>query len=164
VSIDGDGDWALLTAAIDRPDLAANPVYDSAAGRVAHRAELDAAVAQWVAPLTPAQAQHILQGAGIAAGAATHVGDLLTDPHLAARRQLGTLTQPGHDQAFDVSRGPALFDTIPEPLLAAAPLLGADTREICREVLAMSNSAIDELIDAGVLAVQETGAAKPDQF
>jgi crotonobetainyl-CoA:carnitine CoA-transferase CaiB-like acyl-CoA transferase len=158
VSIDGDGDWALLTAAIDRPDLAANPVYGSAAGRVAHRAELDAAVAQWMAPLTPAQAQHTLQGAGITAGAATHVGDLLTDPHLAARRQLGTLAQPGHDKPFDVTRGPALFDTIPEPLLRAAPLLGADTRDICREVLAMSDSTIDELIDAGVLEVQETPA------
>ena len=156
VSIDGDGDWALLAAAIDRPDLAANPVYGTAAGRLAHRAELDAAVAQWMAPLTPAQAQHILQGAGVAAGAATHVRDLLTDPHLAARRQLGTLAQPGHDKPFDITRGPALFDTIPEPLLRAAPLLGADTREICREVLAMSDSAIDELIGAGVLEVQDT--------
>jgi hypothetical protein len=34
--------------------------------------------------------------------------------------------------------------------------LGADTREICREVLAMSDSAIDELIGAGVLEVQDT--------
>jgi len=156
VSIDGDGDWALLAAAIDRPDLAADPVYGTAAGRLAHRAELDAAVAQWMAPLTPAQAQQILQGVGVAAGAATHVRDLLTDPHLAARRQLGTLAQPGHDKPFDITRGPALFDRIPEPLLRAAPLLGADTREICREVLAMSDSAIDELIGAGVLEVQDT--------
>ena len=156
VSIDGDGDWALLAAAIDRPDLAANPVYGTAAGRLAHRAELDAAVAQWMARLTPAQAQQILQGAGVAAGAATHVRDLLTDPQLAARRQLGTLAQPGHDKPFDITRGPALFDTIPEPLLRAAPLLGADTREICREVLSMSDSAIDELIGAGVLEVQDT--------
>jgi crotonobetainyl-CoA:carnitine CoA-transferase CaiB-like acyl-CoA transferase len=151
VSIDGDSDWSLLAAAINRSDLAADPVYDTAAGRVAHRAELDAAVAQWTASLTPAQVQHILQGAGIAAGAATHVGELLTDPHLADRHQLGTLAQPGHDEPFDVTRGPALFDAIPEPLLRAAPMLGADTRQLCREVLAMSDSAIVALIDAGVL-------------
>jgi crotonobetainyl-CoA:carnitine CoA-transferase CaiB-like acyl-CoA transferase len=143
---------------IDRPDLAADPAYDTAVGRVAHRAELDAALAQWLASLTPAQAQHILQGAGIAAGAATHVGDLLTDPHLAARRQLGTLAQPGHDKPFDVTRGPALFDAIPEPQLRAAPMLGADTRQICREVLAMSDSAIDVLMDSGVLEEQDTPA------
>jgi crotonobetainyl-CoA:carnitine CoA-transferase CaiB-like acyl-CoA transferase len=156
VRIDGDGDWALLATAIDRPDLAANPDYGTAAGRLAHRAELDAAVAQWMAPLTPAQAQHILQDAGVAAGAAAHVRDLLTDPHLAARRQLGTLAQPGHDKPFHVTRGPALFDAIREPLLRAAPLLGGDTHKICREVLAMNDSAIDELIGAGVLQVQET--------
>jgi crotonobetainyl-CoA:carnitine CoA-transferase CaiB-like acyl-CoA transferase len=158
VGVDGDEDWALLAAAIDRPDLGANPLYGTADGRLAHRAELDAAVAQWMAPLTPAEAQHLLQGAGVAAGAAAHVRDLLSDPHLAARRQLGTLAQPGHDKPFDVTRGPALFDSIPEPLLRAAPLPGADTREICREVLAMSDSAIDELIDVGVLEVQETPA------
>jgi crotonobetainyl-CoA:carnitine CoA-transferase CaiB-like acyl-CoA transferase len=158
VSVDGDRDWALLATVIDRPDLAADPAYDTAVGRVAHRAELDAALTQWLASLTPAQAQHILQGAGIAAGAATHVGDLLTDPHLAARRQLGTLAQPGHDKPFDVTRGPALFDAIPEPLLRAAPMLGADTRQICREVLAMSDSAIDVLMDSGVLEEQETPA------
>jgi crotonobetainyl-CoA:carnitine CoA-transferase CaiB-like acyl-CoA transferase len=158
VSVDGDEDWALLAAAIDRPDLVANPVYGTADGRLAHRTELDAAVAQWMAPLTPAQAQHILQGAGVAAGAAVHVRDLLSDPHLAARRQLGTLAQPGHDKPFDVTRGPALFDSIPEPLLRAAPMLGADTRQICREVLAMSDSAIDALIETGVLEEQDTPA------
>jgi crotonobetainyl-CoA:carnitine CoA-transferase CaiB-like acyl-CoA transferase len=158
VSVDGDEDWALLAAAIDRPDLIANPVYGTPDGRLAHRAELDAAVAQWMAPLTPERAQHILQGAGVGAGAAVHVRDLLSDPHLAARRQLGTLAQPGHDKPFDVTRGPALFDTIPEPLLRAAPMLGADTRQICREVLAMSDSAIDALIETGVLEEQDTPA------
>lgn len=70
------------------------------------------------------------------------------------------VTEPMSDGRLplDVTRGPALFDAIPEPLLRAAPLLGAATREICREVLTMSDSAIDELIDAGVLEVQQTPA------
>jgi len=104
---------------------------------------------------TPAQVQYTLQGLGIAAGAATHVGDLLTDPHLAARHQLATVAQPGHDTPCPVTRGPALFDTIPEPLPRPAPLLGADTREICREIFSMSDAAIDVLIDARVLEVPE---------
>ena len=155
VSIDGDRDWALLAAAIERPDLADNPVYDNAAGRVAGREELDAALQRWLIGRTPAQVQDTLQGLGVAAGAATHVIDLLTDPHLAARHQLATLAQPGHDKPFTVTRGPALFDTIPEPLLRPAPLLGADTRDLCREIFAMSDAAIDALIDAEVLEVPE---------
>jgi crotonobetainyl-CoA:carnitine CoA-transferase CaiB-like acyl-CoA transferase len=155
VSIDGERDWALLAAAIERPDLANNPAYNSASGRAAGREVLDTALGRWLIQRTPAQVQHTLQGLGVAAGAATHVGDLLTDPHLAARHQLANLVQPGHDKPFAVTRGPALFDTIPEPLLRPAPLLGADTREICREILAMSDGAIDALIDAEVLAVPE---------
>ena len=155
VSIDGDRDWALLAAAIERPDLADNPVYGSAAGRVAGREELDAALGRWLKQRTPAQVQYTLQDLGVAAGAATHVGDLLTDPHLAIRHRLATLAQPGHDRPFPVTRGPALFDTIPEPPLRPAPLLGADTREICHEVFAMSDAAIDALIEAKVLEVPE---------
>jgi crotonobetainyl-CoA:carnitine CoA-transferase CaiB-like acyl-CoA transferase len=155
VSIDGDRDWALLAAAIERPDLADNPVYGSAAGRVAGREELDAALGRWLKQRTPAQVQYTLQDLGLAAGAATHVRDLLTDPHLAIRHRLATLAQPGHDRPFPVTRGPALFDTIPEPPLRPAPLLGADTREICHEVFAMSDAAIDALIEAKVLEVPE---------
>ena len=68
MSIDGDRDWALLAAAIERPDLADNLAYDNAAGRVAGREELDTALGRWLMQRTPAQVQYTLQGLGIAAG------------------------------------------------------------------------------------------------
>lgn len=156
VTIDGDDDWANLTKAIGRPHLANMPEYATAADRVAHRDELDNIVQEWIAPLSPREAQERLQAAGVAAGAAVHVKDLLTDPHLAARRRLGKLPQPGYDQPLEVSMGPALFENIPEPQLRPAPELGADTREICRDLLDMSEAAIDELIAAGVLEGVDT--------
>jgi crotonobetainyl-CoA:carnitine CoA-transferase CaiB-like acyl-CoA transferase len=155
VTVDGDDDWVNLTKAIGRPDLADKPQYATAAGRVAHRDELDAALQEWVAPLTPRQAQERLQASGVAAGAAAHVKDLLTDPHLAARRQLGELPQPGYDRPLEVTMGPALFENIPEPQLRPAPALAADTRDICRELLDMSDAQIDDLLAAGVLEVAD---------
>jgi crotonobetainyl-CoA:carnitine CoA-transferase CaiB-like acyl-CoA transferase len=151
VDVSSDDEWLCLAQAIGRPDLAENEAFGSAAGRVAHRVELDAALAQWISPLTPYEAQDRLQAAGVPAGAAAHVADLLHNPQLVTRRQLGTIQQPGFDQPLDVEMCPALFENIPEPELRPSPILAADTRAVCREVLRMSDTEIDDLIAAGVL-------------
>lgn len=151
VTVDGDDDWANLAKAIGRSDLANKPSYATAAGRVAHRDDLDAALQQWIAPLTPREAQERLQAAGVAAGAAVHVKDLLNDPHLAARRQLGELRQPGYEQPLEALTRPALCENIPEPDLRPASAMGADTRDVCRELLQMTDAQIDDLLAAGVL-------------
>ena len=151
VTVQGDDDWANLAKVIGRPDLADRPEYATADGRVAHRAELDALLREWIAPLAPRDAQERLQAGGVAAGAAVHVKDLLTEPHLAARHQLGVLSQPGHEEPLEVFMGPALFENIPEPALGAAPAMAADTRDICRNLLGMSDTEVDELVAADVL-------------
>lgn len=156
VAVDGNEDWGRLAAAIGKPELASDPRYATPGDRVAHRAELDALVQEWIAPLTPREAQERLQAAGVAAGAAIHVKDLLTDPHLAARGQLGLLEQPGHDAPLEVLMGPAIFEVIPPPLLRPAPEMGADTEAVCREVLGMSDDDIAALASAGVLEIPES--------
>lgn len=156
VTVDGNDDWLNLAAAIDRPDLAANSALATAAGRVANRAELDAALGEWIAPLTPGEAQNRLQEAGVAAGAAKHVTGLLADPQLTARRRFGHLIQPGFDAPLDVELGPALFENIPAPEPRPAPLMAADTREVLREWLGMAEAEIDGLVAAGAVEVRET--------
>ncbi|TAM65213.1 CoA transferase [Mycobacterium sp.] len=155
VTVQGDDDWAKLAKVIGRPEFADKAEYATAADRVAHRGELDALVQDWIAPLTPRDAQERLQAAGVAAGAAVHVKDLLSEPHLAARHQLGELDQPGHEEPLEAFMGPALFENIPEPLLRAAPAMAADTRDICRDLLGMSAAEIDELVTAEVLALTQ---------
>ena len=151
VTVDGDDDWAKLAKVMGRADLADKPEYATAAGRVAHRDELDAVLREWISPLTPLQAQDRLQAGGVAAGAAVHVKDLLTEPHLAARHRLGELSQPGYEAPLEVFMGPALFENIPEPELRPAPAMAADTRDICRGLFDMSDAEVDELVAAGVL-------------
>jgi crotonobetainyl-CoA:carnitine CoA-transferase CaiB-like acyl-CoA transferase len=149
VTVDGDDDWANLARIIGHPELATDTRYATAADRVAHRAELDSVLQEWISPLTPREAQELLQAGGVAAGAAVHVKDLLTDPHLAARQQLCELIQPGHDAPLDVLQGPALFEVIPSPLIGPAPEMAADTRDICRDVIGLSDAEIHELTTAG---------------
>lgn len=155
VTVDGDADWANLTKIMGRPELAEESKYATAVDRVAHRDELDAVLQKWIAPLTSREAQERLQAGGVAAGAAVHVKDLLTDPHLQARRQLGELSQPGHEHPLEVLTGPAQFERIPGPLLGPAPELAADTYEVLGDLLGLSDAEIDELGSAGVLELPD---------
>jgi crotonobetainyl-CoA:carnitine CoA-transferase CaiB-like acyl-CoA transferase len=82
------------------------------------------------------------------------VKDLLTDPHLTARHQLGELPQPGYDQPLEVTMGPVLFEDIPEPELRPVGAMAADTRDICRELLDMSDADVEKCVAAGVLEVR----------
>lgn len=151
IDVNGDDQWAALAHVIGRPDLADNPDYATAAGRVAHRAGLDAAVQAWIVSKTPWEAQDELQAAGVPAGAAAHVADLLENPQLSARAQLSSFEQPGFGEPLDVDMGPAVFEHIVEPRLRPAPLMGADTRDVCKGLLGMSDGEIDGLLAEGVL-------------
>lgn len=115
------------------------------------RAELTAAVTAWTRSLSKHAVAERLQAAGVAAGAAHHVKELLGDPHLRARQQFTELPQPGLPPPVTTESGPALFDRLPPPVMRAAPLMAEHTRQICREVLGFTDSEIDELIDSGVL-------------
>jgi crotonobetainyl-CoA:carnitine CoA-transferase CaiB-like acyl-CoA transferase len=151
VDVDGDDDWRRLANAIGEPDLVASAEYATAAGRVAHREVLDAALTAWTSSLTPQEAAQRLQAAGIAAGAARHVRELADDPHLRARNQFAELPQPGLPPPVTTESGPAVFDSIPAPVMRRAPLMGEHTREICRELLGLSDSEVDDLIAADAL-------------
>jgi crotonobetainyl-CoA:carnitine CoA-transferase CaiB-like acyl-CoA transferase len=155
VTIDSDEDWRRLTVVMSRGDLGADSGLSTRTGRLDRRDVVDSALQEWIAGLTPQEAQDRLQAAGIRAGAATHVKDLLGDPHLTAREQIGQLPQPGHDKPIPASIEPALFENIARPQLRPAPRVGEHTRQICRTVLEMSDADIDELLEAGVLELTD---------
>jgi crotonobetainyl-CoA:carnitine CoA-transferase CaiB-like acyl-CoA transferase len=151
IDVNGDDQWVALAHVIGRADLVDDSAHATAAGRVAQRAHLDTAVQEWIASKTPWEAQDELQAAGVPAGAAAHVADLLQNPQLAARGLLSSFEQPGFGEPLDVDMGPAVFENIGQPRLRPAPLMGADTREVCRGLLGMSDAEIDALLAEGVL-------------
>jgi len=155
VAVDGDTDWINLATVIGRDDLAHRADLSTADGRLAHRAEVDHAVGVWAALLEPHDAAAQLQVAGVAAGAAAHVKDLLDDPQLAHRHALGQLPQPGWDEPLTVETGIALFDAIAPPALNPAPVMAQHTRWVCQTILGLSDSDVDKLAEEGVLALAE---------
>jgi crotonobetainyl-CoA:carnitine CoA-transferase CaiB-like acyl-CoA transferase len=151
VDIRGDRDWERLCRLIGRPELAAEARYQTAAARVEHRHEVDDAVGEWLASVPPREAMNRLQSAGVPAGMMQRVNDLPVDEHLVARGFFDILAQPQLRRPLVVEGAPAHFEGVADPPENPAPVLGEQTRQVCAEVLDMSDAQIDDLLAARVL-------------
>jgi itaconate CoA-transferase len=93
-----DREWQRLARdLLARPDLADDPRFADATGRVAHRAELDDEIAAWCARTDLATIQAEADAAGIGNARYNTAAEVLAHPHLAARdrwREIGTPNGP----------------------------------------------------------------------
>ncbi|MCW1957945.1 MAG: CoA transferase [Mycobacterium sp.] len=113
--------------------------------------DADADLPAWAAEHTPDQVAERMQATGVAAGPMNRPDDVFEHPQLRWRKLLADMTHPLFELPLPAETGPAPFRNIPQSPQRPAPLPGADTRLVCREVLGMDDAQIEQLIDAGVL-------------
>ncbi len=144
-----DAEWQRLSRdLIDRPDLADEPGLRRAEGRVARRAEVDAAVAEWCARHDLATVQDAADRAGIGNSRYNTATDVLDHPHLAARGRWAQVDTPGGPvpalrPPIDSSTWGARMDPV--------PALGAHTAAVLGE-LGIAEAELADLRAAGVIA------------
>ncbi|MBE8147195.1 CoA transferase [Brevibacterium casei] len=130
----GDGIFARLMTAIDRPDLGDDPDLQTNAGRWVRRDELDEAIGAWCAARDVDEVVAVLDEAGVPAGPIYTAEDLVADEPR-ARNMI---------QEIDVSTGEEVLDNVAFPGItpviggASIPIdhLGPDLGEHTAEVLA----------------------------
>jgi crotonobetainyl-CoA:carnitine CoA-transferase CaiB-like acyl-CoA transferase len=150
VTVCSDEQWLELCAAIGEQALADDLGLRTATGRLADRERIESHLIAWTTAHEPREAMNLLQQHAVPAAAMLRVNDLLHDPHLAAREFFTTMNQPSIGD-LPTERGPAHFARISDPALGPAPLQGQHTREIVRELIGLTESDIDKLIEQGVL-------------
>lgn len=135
-----DGGWIAISAStqamterlfrsIGRDDLNHDPDFNTNAGRVKRRNEVDAIVGEWIARRSLAENIAFFDAAGVAAALVYDIGQLLEDPHVQERGivvdapddEMGEV--PMHDIVPRLSRTPGV-------LRSAAPAIGAHNDEI----------------------------------
>lgn len=135
----GDDEWCVVSVRSNQDSRAlAEIVGDSGLG-------------EWAAVRTPAEVAQRFQAAGVAAGPMQRADDVLRDPQLRSRHVLTDMAHPDFEVALPSESGPAVFRNIPPAPLRPAPLPGADTRRVCRDVLGLDDADTERLIDEGVL-------------
>ena len=147
VTVRDDGDWGRLRDALG---WAADPRCDGAAARLAHRAELDRRLGAWTSERSPREVTRLLQHAGVPAGFMQRPDEYEHDPQLQARDFLRSFEQPGLEPRR-IENAPFRSEQIAAPPAAVAPEPGAHTREICAQLLGMTDAAVEALVKAGVL-------------
>ncbi len=151
VLIGGNGDsiWRRLMQAAGRADLASDPRLAHNAGRVAHQAEVDAAIAAFTATLPAAEVVAQLEAAGVPVGTIYSAADIAHDPHYQARQmfepvEIGerTIRLPAIVPKLSATPGSTQF---------AGPELGQHTREVLRELLQLSDEELDRAEREGLI-------------
>ena len=93
----GDSIFRRLMQAIGRHDLRDDPDLAQNDGRVRRVVEIDAAIGEWTARLSPEQVLQVLEEASVPAGKIYTVADIAADPHYQAREMIiETRTASGH--------------------------------------------------------------------
>ncbi|MFC8427956.1 crotonase/enoyl-CoA hydratase family protein [Streptomyces sp. NPDC057253] len=161
IGVRDEADWQRLSATVGCHDLAADPDLADAEGRRAHRARIDEAISSWTQTRTPHEVTELLQTAGVPAAPMLRVGELLRDPHLAARGFFAELRQPTLDEPLPTEARLAHSFHLADPPLRPAPLPAEHTRELSRELLGLSDADIDQLIARGVLETYASAKETP---
>jgi itaconate CoA-transferase len=143
-----DQEWQRLARQIiDRPDLADDPRLATTPGRVAARAELDAAVGDWCARHDLAHVQSVADAAGIGNSRYNRPTEVVEHPHLTARNRW---------RQIDTAAGPVTALLPPpeiagyEPPMGAVPALGQHTDAVLTE-FGLDPAEITALREQGVL-------------
>lgn len=124
-----DNHWRALARLIDRPDLAGDPRFATNEARFARSAETIGLVEAWTSARTTAQVVETFAGQ-VPCGPVNKASDIVSDPHVAARRMLVDLPQPGTERSAGVAGAPVKFLGGGEPEFRRAPRLGEHTDEV----------------------------------
>jgi len=146
-----DPTFIRLADAMGRPDLPANPRFDTNDHRSKNREEIDAIVREWFSRHTMVEAMELLDRNGVPAAPVNSAVEIFQDPHFKARGNLlrvehpvlGEITMPGIVPRFSATPGVVRF---PGPVR-----IGEHNLEIYHQELGISLEELEILRSEGVI-------------
>ena len=145
-----DEDWKKLAAVIDEVELSGDERFSSHAARKQHEDELDALIEGWTRERDAWDVMHTLQAAGVMAGVAEDLEDMVArDPGLPGRHLIAISND---DEAFEftVHAQPLRLDGEVPPL-DPAPAFGEANQYVYRKLLGFSEDEYVQLIADNVI-------------
>lgn len=149
IAANNDALFRRPAQAIGDPALADDPRFATQLARGEHADALDEIIDAWTRARTGAEAQGLLEQAGIPNARIYTIEDIFQDQHFRARDMLVKLPHPRLGDVTVAGVVPRLSRT-PGSLYRAGPDNGQDTREVLRD-LGLSQQQIDELQQQGAI-------------
>ena len=145
-----DANFARLCAAMQRPELPADPRFATLADRAAHGDEINGLVAEWTATLTAGEITARCVEHDVPVGTAYSAADIFADPHMAARGDLVSVDDPVIGPVRQQAPFPRLARH-PASVPAGAPRLGEHNREVWCDLVGLSEDELAALAARGVV-------------
>ncbi|MES2535362.1 MAG: CoA transferase [Pseudomonadota bacterium] len=151
LAVADDAQWQSLKRLTAGASWAQDTRFRTLDGRLAHGAELDAAIAGWsvIQPRDALVAR--LREAGIASSPVLSVEEQWQDPHFAAReiKQIVDIPVYGKEDMF---KAPWRFSDFAPEITRCGPSLGQHNDHVFTELLGLSPQEIADLKQSGVIA------------
>ncbi|MEQ3554004.1 CoA transferase [Pseudonocardia nematodicida] len=156
-----DDRWVVLSGAttvtgqrimrvVGRDDIADADWFDDISAKLAHREEIDAAIADWISERDHDDVLATFGAAGATVGPVHSIADIVADPHVIER---GSVTTVEHPTLGPVKmQGPvARLSRTPAGVHRPGPAPNADAARVLREQLGLDEETIAALAADGVL-------------
>ena len=144
IAAGGDGTFARLARAMERPDLPADPRFATPEARARHADALDEVIAAWIGARTFAEVQTTLEEASVPVGGIYTVPEIMADPHYAARADIAEVVHP-HIGPVKVPAVIPKLSRTPGRIAHAGPDLGAHNEDVYGGLLGLSSDELGAL-------------------
>jgi len=145
--------WEAMCAVMDREELLADPRFEHQADRFENRDALRKEISAWTIARDKYAAMRELAEGGVPASAILDTKDLYTNPHLVERGFIKTVQHDVHGE-IKLLGWPARLSESEVPI-KGSPRLGAHSREVVQQDLALTDAELDTLVAAGVISPAE---------
>jgi len=144
---------AELFDAMGRPDLMADPRFTGRGPRAANSAALNALIEEWTSSVaTDVVVTELGRTRGVPCAQVRSAAEVMADEELAARGVIGPLVHPTAGELDAVAGGvPIMLSGADVSLPTPAPLLGADTDDVLRELLGLDDETLARLRAEGTI-------------
>ncbi|TMC14760.1 MAG: CoA transferase [Chloroflexi bacterium] len=146
----GEAFWPKICAAIGRPELAADPRYDTNLKRVDRRQEVDALLAEAMSGKTVAEWDEVFERHDVPHAPILEISEVLRHPQVLARGMVGEFEHPTLGRFPALGRAIRFPDHEGEPL-RPPPRLGEHNESVLRDLLGYTPEQIAKLRGDGVI-------------
>jgi len=151
IAVGSDEEWRSLARVMGDPAWTKDERFSTVLGRLEHQDELDELIREWTKERDHYDVMHLLQKAGVAAGAALDPREVLLDPQLRARDFFAVIDQPLVGKRPQPRQLAAKFSKASGGPLGPAPRLGEHNEYVLGELLHMSKEEIATLEEEKII-------------
>ena len=142
--------WSAFCRAIERPDLENNPDFETNAARIRNREVLEPLLGKIFAERPVNEWIERLQSAGVPCSLVRNFAEVEKHPQCEVRQMFPLMDHPTAGKHLVTGTPVKLSDTPGRPS-SPAPLLGQHTRSALKELFALGDSLIDDLVERRVV-------------